>query len=263
MKVLVFIGPSGAGKSTLINHLQANGIVEPTYSWTTRPRRKSELTGPTDHHFVAEEEFAELQRTDFFLEVIEMYGHRYGLPKVEAPDANRVPLISVRATLMPLVSKHFPDHVVYHFESDYQTAIERLRSRGGSGEEMQARVRGYEEEIVIGRQVCDRMFDTAGPLADVLNRVARGISHDFNVSVPKFQGARTESAKGADEGRRDRAPNVPARRADPVAPKTSKPWTTGRVIGWIVAAIAIASGLAAVGFFIFISVAMASFGSNK
>ena len=45
--------------------------------------------------------------------------------------------------------------------------------------------------------------------------------------------------------------------------REKKKWTPGRVIAWIVAAIAIVSGLLAVAFFVLMSIAMSSFGNNK
>jgi hypothetical protein len=42
-----------------------------------------------------------------------------------------------------------------------------------------------------------------------------------------------------------------------------KKWTVGRVITWVVAIVLISSGLITVGFFLFLTIAMSSYGSNK
>jgi len=48
-----------------------------------------------------------------------------------------------------------------------------------------------------------------------------------------------------------------------VSDKERKKWTVGRVIAWIAAIILIGSGLITVGFFVLMTVAMASYGSSK
>ena len=42
-----------------------------------------------------------------------------------------------------------------------------------------------------------------------------------------------------------------------------KKWTTGRVIAWVVACALIAAGLVAVGFYAFLFIALANYGSSK
>ena len=180
MKMLVFIGPSGGGKSTLIRVLQARGVVAVTPSWTTRPRRSDESEDDTDHRFLTDAEFTVLQNAGFFLEVVEMFGFRYGLPAPE-PSDDAVPVISVRAPLLGLVDEHFPNHVVYQVEASLDVARERMRARGDSRVEQDARLAAYAEEVARGRQLCDRVFDTSGPVRDVADAVASAIAEDFNI----------------------------------------------------------------------------------
>ena len=182
MKILVFIGPSGSGKSTLIRQLQRRGIVEVTPSWTTRPPRENEAGAGIDHRFVSEERFSELQADGFFLEVIEMFGFRYGLPTVHTPAKGKVPAILVRAPLLELVSAHFPEHVVYQIESSLDLARERLAARQVSDSESQRRLASFADEVVQGRRLCHRVFDSSSPMPEVVDALERAIAEDFQAA---------------------------------------------------------------------------------
>ena len=180
MKVLVFIGPSGSGKSTLIQELVRREEVVVTPSWTTRPPRANETGGDMNHRFVTDEEFTRLQNNGYFVEVIEMYGFRYGLPAIDLPPKDKIPAILVRAPLLHLVSAHYPEHIVYQIESDLETAIERVGARQTPRPEMEDRLRNYSDELALGRRLSHRVFDTAAPLAEVADSIERAIAEDFD-----------------------------------------------------------------------------------
>ena len=179
MKVLVFIGPSGSGKSTLLRDLHRRGLVEATPSWTTRPRREEEVSDDIEHRFVSDREFSELQSDGFFLEAIEMFGFRYGLPTVEPSPGNSVPAFSVRASLLDLVSIHFPNNVVYQIECDLESVKKRVEARQLPPAEVQDRLQRYADELALGRRLCNRVFDTSFPPQHVAAAVERAISEDF------------------------------------------------------------------------------------
>ena len=181
MRVLVFLGPSGSGKSTVVRALHRRGLVSVTPSWTTRPRRDDEPGDTVEHRFVDEEDFAERRRDGSFLEVVRMFRlpYAYGLPPVEKPGDGRVPAIMVRAPLMPLVERHFPDHVAYQIEDERAPA--RLARRGG---EVGTRADGYEEERVLGRAVAHRVFVNATSVEDLVEAVAGAIRMDFREEEP-------------------------------------------------------------------------------
>ena len=181
MRILVFVGPSGSGKSTLIRELHRRGIVEVMPSWTTRPRRDDEAEEDVDHLFVGNEDFDELEKASHFLETVELFGFRYGLPAINPSSVDRIPAISVRAHLLDLVAEHFPDHVVYQIESRLEVARERITRRGGSRLEMEARLDSFTAELAFGRARCSRSFDTSDPSADVAGAVERAIEEDFQV----------------------------------------------------------------------------------
>ncbi len=179
MKILVLIGPSGSGKSTLVHELRRRGTVELTASWTTRPPRMDEEIGDSDHHFVSDEEFGKLEDDGFFLEVALLFGSRYGLPAIAAAENGAIPAILVRAPLLDLVAKHFPDHVTYQIESSFDVIGSRLHSRQIPEPEMEERLRSYAGEVALGRRLCHRRIDTSLPLAQVADAVEDAIAEDF------------------------------------------------------------------------------------
>lgn len=179
--VLVLIGPSGSGKSTVARELHRRGVVAVTPSWTTRPRRRDELDGTIEHRFVSEDEFDVLDRDGFFLEVVQPFGlpYRYGLPEVQPAEAGRVPAVLVRAPLMSLVVKHFPERVVYQIEDTYDRARARILAQERSASQLGTRLDDYEGERRLGRQAADRVFVNSTSVTDLVTSVELAIGEDF------------------------------------------------------------------------------------
>ena len=66
--MLVLSSPSGAGKTTICREiLKKNKDLKMSISYTTRPKRKSEVNGK-DYFFISEKKFKEFQAKDFFIE---------------------------------------------------------------------------------------------------------------------------------------------------------------------------------------------------
>ena len=76
--LFIITAPSGAGKTTLVKEvLQRITDLSVSVSYTTRPIRPSEINGK-NYHFVDENTFSNMYSNDDFLEVAEVYGHKYG-----------------------------------------------------------------------------------------------------------------------------------------------------------------------------------------
>jgi len=85
--MLVLSSPSGAGKSTIArNLLERDKGFELSVSYTTRPRRGSEIDG-VHYHFVSQREFERLRDGDAFLEWAEVHGNYYSTPREPAEVA--------------------------------------------------------------------------------------------------------------------------------------------------------------------------------
>lgn len=74
----VIAAPSGAGKTSLVHALIAqNPSLKFSISYTTRPRRSSEVDGK-DYFFVTEPTFLKMVRDEAFLEHARVFDHWYG-----------------------------------------------------------------------------------------------------------------------------------------------------------------------------------------
>lgn len=77
-RLIVVAAPSGAGKTTLVRALLAQRPdIEFSISYTTRPRRVSEVDG-RDYFFIDEDEFARMVAHGEFLEHANVFDHWYG-----------------------------------------------------------------------------------------------------------------------------------------------------------------------------------------
>jgi guanylate kinase len=87
--MLVLSSPSGAGKTTLSRMLlKADRHVELSVSVTTRPQRPGEIDG-RDYHFIDMVRFESMVKSGKLLEWAEVFGHRYGTPRVPVEKALR------------------------------------------------------------------------------------------------------------------------------------------------------------------------------
>ncbi len=181
MPILVIIGPSAAGKSSLIRLLNDQGIITVTPTWTTRPPRPGEVEQSLEHRFVSEDKFSRLLADNFFLQTVELFGlpYRYGIPKIAKPPAGQVPLIMLRAMLLPLVPPHYPNHVIYQIEDELLRIEQRLRERQQHGEVLGSRLSDYQKEVSAGRQQAHRVFVNNKALVAVAQDIKAAIAQDF------------------------------------------------------------------------------------
>ncbi len=85
--MLVLSSPSGAGKTTLSRMLlKADRNVELSVSVTTRPQRRGEVDG-SDYHFIDLARFEAMVKSNRLLEWAEVFGHRYGTPRLPVEKA--------------------------------------------------------------------------------------------------------------------------------------------------------------------------------
>ena len=80
--ILILSSPSGAGKTTLTRMLLQDKALDLSLSIsvTTRTRRSSEADG-IHYHFVSNERFESMRRSDELLESATVHGHGYGTPR--------------------------------------------------------------------------------------------------------------------------------------------------------------------------------------
>jgi len=87
--MLVLSSPSGAGKTTLSRMLlKADRHIDLSVSVTTRPQRPGEIDG-RDYHFIDMVRFESMVKSGKLLEWAEVFGHRYGTPRIPVEKALR------------------------------------------------------------------------------------------------------------------------------------------------------------------------------
>ena len=87
--MLVLSSPSGAGKTTLSRMLlKADGHIDLSVSVTTRPQRPGEIDG-RDYHFIDMVRFESMVKSGKLLEWAEVFGYRYGTPRIPVEKALR------------------------------------------------------------------------------------------------------------------------------------------------------------------------------
>src|SRR3974390_2850106 len=87
--MLVLSSPSGAGKTTLSRMLlKADGHFDLSVSVTTRPQRPGEIDG-RDYHFIDIVRFESMVKSGKLLEWAEVFGYRYGTPRIPVEKALR------------------------------------------------------------------------------------------------------------------------------------------------------------------------------
>jgi guanylate kinase len=85
--MLVLSSPSGAGKTTITRKLlDRNDHLIMSVSATTRLPRPGEVDG-IDYHFLSEEDFAARVEAGEFLEYAQVFGNRYGTPRLPVEAA--------------------------------------------------------------------------------------------------------------------------------------------------------------------------------
>jgi guanylate kinase len=85
--MLVLSSPSGAGKTTLSRMLlKADRHIDLSVSVTTRPQRPGEIDG-RDYHFIDMVRFESMVKSGKLLEWAEVFGHRYGTPRIPVEKA--------------------------------------------------------------------------------------------------------------------------------------------------------------------------------
>jgi guanylate kinase len=166
-----------------------DGLIEVTPSWTTRPPRPEELYGCVEHRFITEAECDALEARAFFLKCVRMFGlpYRYGLPPVQRPQPGRVPLVMVRARLLPLLREYYEQCVVYQVEDLRDRVLERVGGRGANPHEVGSRLADFDAEIEMGRMSAKRVFTNSSDIESVTRQVRDAVRLDFGSYIAAEQ----------------------------------------------------------------------------
>ncbi|MXY84951.1 MAG: guanylate kinase [Chloroflexi bacterium] len=150
--VVVVSGPSGAGKDTVIAAALA---LDPSLSKVatakTRPPRSGEIEG-VHHVFLSDEQFRRWIANDAFLEHVEIYGHRSGVPRAAVEELLRQGLTPILRTdvqgARTLKANLENPLLVFVTAPNVESLERRIRSRAAETEaEIVARLAEAEAEL--------------------------------------------------------------------------------------------------------------------
>lgn len=159
--IFVFTGPNGAGRRTVAQMSGQTLGIKQALSYTTRPARPTEVDGQ-DYHFITPAAFAEAERDNKFIEVVEMNGHRYGIKEEDVADL----LFVYGAVYLVLNSygaeelkQRYGDRVVrISIYADRDTVLQREKERGDSPELIERNMAEFDREYAY-KDRCEHAFE--------------------------------------------------------------------------------------------------------
>jgi guanylate kinase len=139
-RLFVIAAPSGAGKTSLVRALmEREPSLQFSISYTTRPRRPSEVHG-RDYFFVATEEFEAMVARGEFLEHARVFDNRYGTARsqVEASlGTGRDLILEIDWQGAQQIRRAMPECVSIFILPPSRAELERrLRSRATDSDEV-------------------------------------------------------------------------------------------------------------------------------
>jgi guanylate kinase len=178
-RLYVIAAPSGAGKTSLVKALmEREPRMRFSVSYTTRPRRATEVDG-RDYHFVTQAQFQEKVARNEFLEHAQVFDNYYGtgLPEVQADlDSGQLLLLEIDWQGAQQVRARLPAARSIFILPPTRAALEeRLRSRSTDSEAViQRRLRDAEQDMGHWTEfdyvvVNDQFPDALAALVTIIN----------------------------------------------------------------------------------------------
>jgi guanylate kinase len=132
---IVISGFSGVGKDAALDKMKKAGLpFHYVVTATTRPKRPGERDG-VDYHFLSEDKFRQMIKTNQFLEWAKVYGNYYGVPKREIEEALRKgqdTIVKVDVQGAATVKQILPDAVfIFLMAPSTEELANRLKQRYG------------------------------------------------------------------------------------------------------------------------------------
>ncbi|HEX7055880.1 MAG TPA: guanylate kinase [Bacilli bacterium] len=161
--IFVFTGPDGSGRKTVGDMVGTTLGLPKVLSYTTRPRRDSEVHGQ-DYWFIARKEFDEAEQKGEFLESIEIDGNKYGIKNSDVEEMFKEHdfiylIINTKGahTLKQLYGDKVTRIFIY---IDKKTILERQKNAGADEATIQRHADHYEEAMSYMPQ-CRHAFENA------------------------------------------------------------------------------------------------------
>lgn len=150
--VVVISGPSGAGKDTVIaGAMDLDPSLSKVATAKTRAPRPGEVEG-VHHVFLTDEQFDRWVAEGAFLEYVEIYGHRSGVPRAAVDDLlsqGKTPILRTDIQGARTLRDRLDDPLLVFVTAPDLDALERrMRSRAAETEsEIAARLAEAEAEL--------------------------------------------------------------------------------------------------------------------
>ncbi len=161
--IFVFTGPDGAGRRTVADMVGSTLGLPKVLSYTTRPRRSSEVDGQ-DYHFISREQFDIAEQNGEFNESKEIDGNKYGIKNADVEEMFRknnfiyLVLNSAGArTLKRLYGEKVTRIFIY---VDKETILQRQKKLGADEETLQRHAAHFEEDITYMEE-CKHAFENS------------------------------------------------------------------------------------------------------
>ena len=179
--VVVVSGPSGAGKDTVIGAaLSMDPLLSKVATAKTRAPRAGEVEG-VHHVFLSDQEFDRWVSDGAFLEHVEIYGHRSGVPKAAVEDVlrqGRTPILRTDIQgARTLKSQLVDPFLVFVTAPGVESLERRIRSRAADSErEIVARLAEAEAELAEACWFDLVIVNEDGASDEAARQLVRGIS---------------------------------------------------------------------------------------
>jgi len=205
-RLWVIAAPSGAGKTSLVRALlERDEHLRFSVSYTTRPRRSSEVDG-RDYFFVTEAQFLEMIQRDAFLEHARVFDNWYGTSRAHVDallDRGHSVLLEIDWQGARQVRDRAPDsRSIFILPPTVPELERRLRSRA------------TDSEVTIARRLRDSLTD-----------LTHWSEFDHVVINGQFEGAVADlqAVIGGDESHRAGSPSVQRSIASVLATSRASP----------------------------------------
>ena len=151
--LIIISGTTCAGKGTVIKQLLANhNDIDLSISYTSRPKRESEVDG-VDYYFVTAKEFEKKIKNDEFLEYAKVqYGAYYGTPKAEVIkklETGKDVILEIDVQGAKQIKEKYPETIlIFIMAPSMEEVKRRIKMRGDeNNEQIVSRFRVAYQEI--------------------------------------------------------------------------------------------------------------------
>ncbi len=181
-KYIVIVGASGSGKSTLVNLLvqERPDLFKHAITYTTRAPRDNEINGK-DYFFIDMGKFARLEISEYFIEVEDYLGEKYGLDKnFLAQSGMKIPIVLLtNSSAKSLKRKMSGGFYIYIEQINKGILLDNIQKRSSiSSRELELRLNDclsaidysdYNYVLKLNQDIEEQYLDLIPILIDYIN----------------------------------------------------------------------------------------------